>query len=149
LGKHAKYGLLVRVVTESTSGYIANLKIYSAGGRKSKETIVSIFEPYLDQNYHVNQDNYYNSAEIAEHLLSRQVQVCGTIRVNRGLPLDLKDSKSLKRSETTFRRKGDVLLQLWRDTCVMNMISTVHNSSVVDVPVGKGGLSAFLSIICS
>jgi hypothetical protein len=45
--------------------------------------------------------------EIAEHLLSRQVRFCGTIRVNRGLPPDLKkDSKSLKHGETTFRRKG-------------------------------------------
>jgi hypothetical protein len=44
--------------------------------------------------------------------LSRQVRVCGTIRVNRGLPPDLKEeSKSLKRGETTFRRKGDILLQ--------------------------------------
>jgi hypothetical protein len=61
-------------------------------------------EPYLNQNYHVYQDNYYNSVEIAEHLLSRQ-GVCGIIRVNRGLPPDLKEeSKSLKHGETTFRR---------------------------------------------
>jgi hypothetical protein len=29
-GKLTKYGLLVRVVTESTSGYIANLEIYAS-----------------------------------------------------------------------------------------------------------------------
>jgi hypothetical protein len=39
----------------------------------------------------------------AEYLLSRKVRVCGTIRVNRGLPTDLKEeSKSLKRGEITF-----------------------------------------------
>jgi hypothetical protein len=54
--------------------------------------------------------------------------------VNRGLPLDLKEeSKSLKRCETTFRRKGDSLLQSWRDTRVMNMIFTIHNLSMVEV----------------
>jgi hypothetical protein len=106
LGRLMKYGLLVRVVTESTSGYIANLEIYSAEGRKLKETILSVLEPYLDQNYHLYQDNYYNSVGIAEHLLSRQVRVCGTIRVNRGLLPDLKqESKSLKHGETTFRRR--------------------------------------------
>jgi hypothetical protein len=75
-----KYGLLVRVVTESTSGYIANLEVYSAEGRKLRETIFLILQPYLDQNYHVHQDSYYNSVEIAQHPLSRQVRACGTRR---------------------------------------------------------------------
>ena len=44
------------------------------------------------------------------------------------------ESQSLKRSETTFRRKGEILLQSWRDTRVVNMISTIHNSTMVDVP---------------
>jgi hypothetical protein len=52
--------------------------------------------------------------------------------VNRGLPPDLKEeSKSLKSGDTTFRRKGDILLQFWRDIRVVNMISTIHNSSMV------------------
>jgi hypothetical protein len=111
-------------------------------------------EPYLDQNYRVYQDNYYNSVEIAEHLLSRQVRVCGTISENRGLPPDLKkDPKSLKRGDTTFRRKGDVLLQSWRDTHVVNTMSTIQNLNMVDVPVRKEAykrsLSAFLNIVCS
>jgi hypothetical protein len=136
-GKLTKYGLLVCVVTESTSCCIANLEMYSAEGRKLKEPILSILEPYLHQNYHVYQDNYYNGVEIAEHLLSIQVRVCGTIRVNRSLPPDLKKySKSLKRGETTLRSKRDVL-QSWKGTRVVNMISTVHNSSMVDVRVGK------------
>ena len=72
---------------------------------------------------------------IAETLLSRQVRVYGTIRVNRGLPPEMKnESQSLKRSETTFRRKGEILLQFWRDTRVVNMISTIHDSTMVDVP---------------
>jgi hypothetical protein len=67
--------------------------------------------------------------------------------VNRGLPPYLKkDSKSLKCGETTFRRKGNVLLQSWRDTRVVNMISKIHNSSMVDVPVRKGGIKKPISI---
>ncbi|PNF17588.1 hypothetical protein B7P43_G14505 [Cryptotermes secundus] len=57
-----------------------------------------------------------------------------TIRVNRGLPQDLKEEcKSLKCGKTTFRRKRDILLQSWRDTRAVNMISTIYNSSMVDV----------------
>ncbi|PNF40775.1 hypothetical protein B7P43_G17113 [Cryptotermes secundus] len=90
-GKLTKYGLLVRVVTESTSGCIGNLDMYSAEGKKLQETLFSVLGPYLDQNYHVYQDNYYNSVATAEYLLSRKVRICGTIRVNRGLPPDLKE----------------------------------------------------------
>ena len=123
------------MVTESTSGYILNLEIYAGEGKKLQETIFTLLEPYLDQNYHVYQDNYYNHVTIAETLLPRQVRVCGTIRVNRGLPPEMKnESQSLKRGETTFRRKGEILLQSWRDTRVVNMISTIHDSTMVDVP---------------
>ena len=44
------------------------------------------------------------------------------------------ESQSLKRGETTFRRKGEILLQSCRDTRVINMISTIHDSTMVDVP---------------
>ena len=55
-------------------------------------------------------------------------------RVNSGLPQEMKNkSQSLKRGETTFRRKCEIL-QSWRDTRVVNMISTIHYSTMVDVP---------------
>jgi len=126
------------MVTESTSGYILNLEIYAGEGKKLQETICTLLEPYLDQNYNVYQDSYYSHVTIAETLLSRQFRVCGTIRVNRGLPPEMKnESQSVKRGETTFRRKGEILLQSWRDTHVVNMISTIHDSTMVDVPWRK------------
>ena len=55
--------------------------------------------------------------------------------MNRGLPPEMKNkSQSLKHGKTTFRRKGEILLHSWRDTCVVNMISTIHDSTMVDVP---------------
>jgi len=152
-GKLIKYGLLVRMVTESTSSCILNLEIYAGEGKKLQETIFTLLEPYLDQNYYDYQDNYYNHVTIAETLLSRRVRVCGTIRVNRGLPREMKnESQSLKRGETTFKRKGEILLQSWSDTRVVNMISTIHDSTMVDVPRRnevKKNLFIFFSIICS
>ena len=53
-GKLIKYGLLVRMVTESISGYILNLEIYAGEGKKLQETIFTLLETYLDQNYHVH-----------------------------------------------------------------------------------------------
>jgi hypothetical protein len=65
------------MVTESTSGYILNLETYAGKGKKLQETIFTLLEPFLDQNYYVYQDKYYNHVTIAETLLSRQVRVCG------------------------------------------------------------------------
>ena len=45
LGKLIKYGLLVRMVTESTSGHILNLEIYAGEGKKLQETIFTLLEP--------------------------------------------------------------------------------------------------------
>jgi len=120
------------MVTESTSGYILNLDINAGEGKKLQETIFKLLEPYCDQNYHVYQDNYYNHVTTAETLLSTQVRLCGIIRVNRGLPPEMKnESQFLKCGKTTFRRKGEILLQSWRDTRVVNTISTIHDSTVL------------------
>ena len=53
--------------------------------KKLQETIFTLLEPYLDQNCHVYQDNYYNHVTTAEALLSRQVRVCGTEYVEQSM----------------------------------------------------------------
>lgn len=101
--KIVKYGLLVRMLCESESGYISNLEVYAAEGKKLEETILSVLKPSLGQWHHVYQDNYYNSVKTAESLLATKTRVCGTIRVNRGLPEILKkESKKLKTGEYSF-----------------------------------------------
>jgi hypothetical protein len=55
--KVVKYGILVCMVCEATSGYISNIEMYTAEGKKLEETIFSALEPYLDLwGYHVYQD---------------------------------------------------------------------------------------------
>jgi hypothetical protein len=36
------------MVCEATTGYIGNMDIYTAEGRKLEETIYSVLEPYLN-----------------------------------------------------------------------------------------------------
>lgn len=57
------------------------------------------------------------------------VVVCGTIRKNRGLPDCLK-IVSLKNGQTTFRRKKDILLQVWQSKKTVNIISTIHSAEM-------------------
>jgi hypothetical protein len=47
-GKLVKCGILVRMVCEATTGYIHNMEIYTAEGRKLEEITFSVLELCLD-----------------------------------------------------------------------------------------------------
>ena len=78
-------------------------------------------------------DNYYNSVELAENLLTKKIRVCGTLRQNRGLSAKLENSK-LSVFETKYQRKGDVFAQVWKTskTKMIKIISTIHNANLVE-----------------
>ena len=105
--------------------------MYCGEGRKLAETILDILTPYKDKYYHVFMDNYYNSVDINETLLKHKIRSCGTIRVNRGLPHELKNNR-LQRGQSIFRRKGDVLLQIWQSKREVRMISNIHSSELLE-----------------
>jgi hypothetical protein len=75
-GKLVKYGILVRMVCEATTGYIGNMEMYTTESKKLEGTTFSVLESYLDLWHHVYQYNYYNTAEIAEntHKENRSLQ---------------------------------------------------------------------------
>jgi len=75
IGKIAKYGVLVRMVCEAVSGYICNMLIYSAEGKKLEDMVLSLLDRNLGQNHYVYQDNYYNSVRLAQTLLDRKTRV--------------------------------------------------------------------------
>jgi len=92
--KITKYGDLVRMVFEVVAGYICNMEIYSAEGKKLEDTVLSL----LGQNHHNYQDNFYNSVRLAQTMLDRNVRVCSTMRPNRGIPHNLEgEGKHLKK----------------------------------------------------
>jgi len=37
----------------------------------------------------------------------------------------------LKKGQSAFRRKGDVMVQVWKDRRLVHMISTTHDATVV------------------
>ena len=58
------------------------------------------------------------------------MRVCGT---NRGIPRDLEgEGKRLKKEQSAFRRKGDVMMQVWKDKRLEPIISTIHEATVVN-----------------
>jgi hypothetical protein len=66
------------------------MHIYDGKCRPLTETVSLLLQPYEGKDYHVHQDNYYDSVRLAaEELLQKSIRVCGTIRVNCGLPKDM------------------------------------------------------------
>jgi len=74
-------------------------------------------------------DNYYNSVDNTEALLQKKIRICGTIRKNRGLPECLKKT-NLKKGETIFRRKNDILVQVWQSKKEVSLISSIHSAEM-------------------
>ena len=95
-GKITKYGVLLRMVYEAVLGYICNMEIYSAQGKKLEDT----GDRNLGQ-YHIYLDRFYNSVRIAQTFLDRNVRVCGTMMANRGIPCHLEgENKHLKKGQS-------------------------------------------------
>jgi hypothetical protein len=134
-GKITKYGILIGMLCETTTWYISNMEIYAVQGKKLNDMVMSVLENNLGVQHHVYQDSFYNSVNLVGNLLKHKIRVCGTMRPNRGIPKDLeKEAKELKGGQSSFR-KGDILVQDWRDKKLVRMISTIHDS--IHVNTGK------------
>ena len=126
------------MVSKATTGYICNMEIYTAEGKKLETTIFCVLQPNLDLWHHVHQDNYYNSVAIAEHLLQRKTRVCSTS--NRGLPKSfVQAGNNLKAGQSIFCRRNDILLQTWKDKREVRMVSTLHQATTERQESKRGG----------
>jgi hypothetical protein len=90
-----------------------------------------------------NRDSKTNTEEE-----DRKVRVCGTMRPNRGILRDLeREASQLKRRQSAFWRKGDVMVQA-RKGKRLAMISKMHDATLGNTrkknkPVNKENLRHF------
>jgi hypothetical protein len=73
--KITKYGIVERLVHEAVSGYVCNMYIYTAEGKKLEDTVLSLLNRNIDHNHHSYQDKFYNSVRLVATLLDRSVSV--------------------------------------------------------------------------
>jgi len=64
--KITKYEGLVRMVCDALLGYICNMEIYSAEGKKLEDTVLSLLDGNLGQTHHNYQNSFYNSVRLAQ-----------------------------------------------------------------------------------
>jgi hypothetical protein len=59
------------MVCEALSGYVCNMDMYAAEGKKLEDTVLSLLDRNLGQNHHIYLDNFYDSVKVADTLLDR------------------------------------------------------------------------------
>jgi Fe-S cluster assembly scaffold protein SufB len=72
------------------------------------------------------------------------------MRTNRGIPHDLeREGKRLKKWQSAFWRNGDVMVQVWKDRRVVQMISMIHEATIVNTRQNERSLMLLYSTINS
>ena len=132
--KPDKYGMKVYLVCESQSGYIWNMEAHTGKSQRIENLVLHLLgDRLLNKGYHLYHNNYYNNVRLSEMLLQKNTYVCGTFHLTKGIPKELEErTKYLRKGESSFVRKGQVLVQMWRDKRDMQVISTLHTASIVD-----------------
>ncbi|XP_045455647.1 piggyBac transposable element-derived protein 4-like [Melitaea cinxia] len=83
-------------------------------------------------------DNFYTSLGLAEDLLKKKTELCGTIRINRrGLPKNVISTK-LKRGQCIGKmNKNGVKIIKWHDKRTVTMITTCKNHVAAVKEIGQ------------
>lgn len=134
--KTHKYGIKIYKLC-SAEGYTWGYQIYSGqsvqvfGLDTSGSIVVTLAEGLLDEGRCMITDNYYTSVPLAEFLLSRNTDLCGTVnRKRRGLPKDVMDAK-LATGEIAVKQKNEnVTVLKWKDKRDVCALSTCHGKEM-------------------
>ncbi|XP_054716931.1 piggyBac transposable element-derived protein 4-like [Uloborus diversus] len=141
--KRARFGIKLYQLCESQSFYIWNSVIYTGKGTAfnsefhdfglSIKSVLSLLSDLTGKGYCLTTDNFYLSPELAEILIQEKTDICGPMKSNRkGLPPLLKTTE-LKKGEITAFQKGKICVMKWKDKKPIIMLSTLHNSEMVQV----------------
>jgi hypothetical protein len=108
---------------------------------KSERIVVYLLEKtdLLDKGYIVNADNWFCSLRLGQYLFSRNTGLRGTIRMCRGVPLELKNKK-VNPGSSAFMRRKEILVTKFVDKRDVYLLSTVDTAAVQNVErVQRGG----------
>lgn len=141
--KRSRFGIKLYQLCESESGYIWNSLIYTGKQTvfekeyeefgSSTKSVMTLMKDLFDKGYSLTTDNFYTSPELAELLIKKKTDLCGTMRSNRkNLPVELRNQK-LKKGEVIAFQKGKICALKWKDKKEICLISTTHNSSMVEL----------------
>lgn len=145
--KRARYGIKLYMLSESRTGYVFNLRVYT--GRDStidppgcpstfgvSEKIVwDLARGLFNRGHHLYLDNFYTAVQLFKELFKVDTFACGTIRSNRkGYPKELV-CKKLQRGQCSALRSEELLAVKFVDRRDVYMLTTIHDESTSPVAV--------------
>ena len=137
--KPVKRGIKVWECADSSNGYVCDMTVYTGKERDANpeqglacRVVHNLTRRFVGKNHHVFVDNFFSSISLAENLLRDQIYLCGTVRSNRqGIPRDIalttQQVKRLRQGESVFRRKGNLVVTVWKDKKPVYFLSTQSN----------------------
>lgn len=98
-------------------------------------------QPFVGKHHHIFCNNFFTSIKLACDLLRDETYMCGTIRPNRrgfpnGLSPQKAEVKALRKGESKFYRRGNLVASVWKDTKLVCFLST-QSSPVGDKTVNR------------
>ena len=160
--KPTKYGIKVWVRADSNNGFVNEFQIYigkPAGAQREvglgKRVVLDLTEKIRDKRHHVFIDNYFNSVELIEELLSRNLYGCGTVRSNiKDLPEQMRPPTRKRRTERNNNRpaapplklqpgqskqwqKGNILATVWQEKKGRNPVKVLSANTDPQAPMSK------------
>lgn len=130
--KAHKYGIKIYKIC-TVDGYTWGYKIYCGqsnnlhGLDKPGSVVVELAEDLLDEGRCIVTDNYYTSIPLAEYLLSRNTDLCGTLKLNRkGVPRDIVNANLEAGQIAAMQKQNEMTVLKWKDKRAVTMLSTCH-----------------------
>ena len=131
------YGVKVWYLCESSTGYIYNWLLQTeklppdgTDRTRTHRTVMNMTECIHDKGHHVYMDSYCSSPALYRDLAQKQTGACGTLRTYRkGVPQRVKQCKPADQVAVTHR-EGDLLFVTWKNKRMLNLLTSVHNSSI-------------------
>ena len=142
--KRHKYGVKFYELCQS-NGIVLRARIYSGESVPDKHdlgqtgaVVINLMDGLLQKGYRLFVDNYYNSFELARHMIKEKTYICGTLRSDRtSNPLAVTKAK-LKKGEVVQRSRDGVTVAKWKDKRDVLTISNMHSVEMVPTTNKRG-----------
>ena len=157
-GKPHPWGIKAFVLSDSNTGYLQRVCVYL---RKETQLVDSqhshtvrvvhtLVEPLHNRGYDFYVDRFYSSPTLATELTKVGITVTGTVQANRkGLPKDITTKRKVPRGTIKAARCNDILVLYWMDKRQVLMLTTKHNTSIVEVRSKYLQYITYTSIWCA
>lgn len=160
--KAARFGIKSYELCESHTGYMARFQIYTGKsdntassnpaisvdlGGKSTKVVLELLKGLDGRGHCLTMDNFYNCPSLARYLKTKGFDCLGTLRTcRRNVPNDIaKVPKNVPKGTIIARQCGDVSIITWKDSKLVNIISTFHDDSTF---VGSKAGKTLVKPIC-